>query len=298
MDGVVRNVHGPRKAFAVRESNLRVDRKHTSLFMDLDMTLRRDNAPVDRAMARRAVLLGNMLYGGRMGIASGSDINSVSKNFANPIIEQMRTTRLFPKMFMIVNNGGSVYAIEKGEIRHLYDETPLSAWEKEKIAYAVVKKTRLEMANGLLRREPKMYDRGTNVAIALLPGASPEERNAFDSDGSYREALMASLRLMLPQNLTVEKTGKTTITVRNHVDKLYAIEKLAGMNNWDLGFMIYLGDEMHPGGNDYPMVIGSEKHGIQSVEVNSPEDTRRIMAVIMGIQRYLDRIDDFKHNAR
>jgi hypothetical protein len=42
--------------------------------------------------------------------------------------------------------------------------------------------------------------------------------------------------------------------------------------------MLYIGDALFPGGNDYPV----EQAGVASIAVRDPEDTRRVVQTIIA----------------
>ena len=49
--------------------------------------------------------------------------------------------------------------------------------------------------------------------------------------------------------------------------------------------MIYIGDALFPGGNDYP----AEKAGVDSIPVKGPEETKRVIKIIIACLSDCDR---------
>ena len=66
--------------------------------------------------------------------------------------------------------------------------------------------------------------------------------------------------------------GATSIDVtRPGIDKAYGIGKLRDTLRVSLKDMVYIGDALFPGGNDYP----AEQVGVVSIPVKGPDDTKR-----------------------
>ena len=73
--------------------------------------------------------------------------------------------------------------------------------------------------------------------------------------------------------------GATSIDVTNHgIDKAYGIRKLRDILGISIEEMIFIGDALFPGGNDYP----AEQAGVVSIRVRDPEETKRIIETIIA----------------
>ena len=257
----------------------------TLALFDVDGTLREQDRHMGAEMARDFIALASSLEDGRIGVVSGASVRSLNTNFVIPLVAQMREVGFYPNVWAVANGGSRVMAVRAGQLVHEYDEPSLSGYEKMKIIDAVQKKGMIEMLGGVLRKTPRIYDRGSQMAIALIPDATSEERSGFDPDGTYRDTWIADLTNLVPKTLIVERSGRTTVTVRNSVDKLFAVEELAKRNGWDLSRLVYVGDEMHKGGNDYPMVRGAERYGYSCVVVSGPAETEIAMSTLMELRR-------------
>jgi hydroxymethylpyrimidine pyrophosphatase-like HAD family hydrolase len=72
--------------------------------------------------------------------------------------------------------------------------------------------------------------------------------------------------------------GATSIDVtRPGIDKAYGIGKLRDILGISLKQMIYIGDALFPGGNDYP----AEQAGVVSIPVRGPSETKRVVEAII-----------------
>jgi hypothetical protein len=73
--------------------------------------------------------------------------------------------------------------------------------------------------------------------------------------------------------------GATSIDVtRPGIDKAYGIKKLTNVLGISSSQMVYIGDALFAGGNDYPV----EQVGVTSIAVRDPEDTRRVVQTIIA----------------
>ena len=73
--------------------------------------------------------------------------------------------------------------------------------------------------------------------------------------------------------------GATSIDVTKHgIDKAYGIRKLQDVLNITIEEMIFIGDALFPGGNDYP----AKEAGVVSIRVRDPNETKRVVETIIA----------------
>ena len=73
--------------------------------------------------------------------------------------------------------------------------------------------------------------------------------------------------------------GATSIDVtRPGIDKAYGIRKLHEMLGVEIADMVFVGDAIFPGGNDYP----AKQAGVLSIEVRDPHETKRVIEAIIA----------------
>jgi hypothetical protein len=73
--------------------------------------------------------------------------------------------------------------------------------------------------------------------------------------------------------------GATSIDVtKPGIDKAYGIKKLKEILNISLPEMIFIGDALFPGGNDYP----AEQTGVVSIPVKGPAQTKCVVQAIIA----------------
>ena len=72
-------------------------------------------------------------------------------------------------------------------------------------------------------------------------------------------------------------SGSTSIDVtRPGIDKAYGVKKLHETLDIAIADMIFVGDALFPGGNDYP----AKQAGAESIRVRDPHETKRVIEAI------------------
>ena len=73
--------------------------------------------------------------------------------------------------------------------------------------------------------------------------------------------------------------GTTSIDItKPGIDKAYGIRKLRDILGISLEEMIYIGDALFVGGNDYP----AEEAGVVSIRIRDPRETKRVTETIIA----------------
>lgn len=119
-------------------------------------------------------------------------------------------------------------------------------------------------------RGERIEDRGSQITYSALgQQALVADKKAWDPDGSRREALRAAVAAKLPQ-LEVRAGGSTSIDITAPgIDKAYGMQSLAEQTGVGLDEMLFIGDRLMPGGNDYPVL----ELGVATHAVTGPADT-------------------------
>jgi len=73
--------------------------------------------------------------------------------------------------------------------------------------------------------------------------------------------------------------GATSIDVTlPGIDKAYGIRKLQEILGIAIAEMVYVGDALFPGGNDYP----AREAGVVSIQVRDPNETKRVIEALIA----------------
>jgi len=122
-------------------------------------------------------------------------------------------------------------------------------------------------------------DRGSQVTFSALGQQAPlEEKEKWDPDFAKRKKITAILEKLIPE-FSIRMGGATSIDVtKPGIDKAYGIGKLRDTLHISLKEMVYIGDALFPGGNDYP----AEQAGVVSIPVKGPDDTNLVIKSILA----------------
>jgi HAD superfamily hydrolase (TIGR01484 family) len=122
-------------------------------------------------------------------------------------------------------------------------------------------------------------DRGSQITYSALGQQAPlKEKVKWDADFAKRTKIKEILEVLIP-DFSVRIGGATSIDItKPGIDKAYGIRKLKDILGVPLKEMIYVGDALFPGGNDYP----AEQAGVISFPVRSPNETRRVIEAIIA----------------
>jgi len=105
-----------------------------------------------------------------------------------------------------------------------------------------------------------------------------EAKEKWDPDFAKRKKIKAILDTLIPK-FSVRLGGATSIDVtKPGIDKAYGIKKLRDILGISLKEMIYVGDALFVGGNDYP----AKQAGVVSIPVRGPSETKRVIEAILA----------------
>lgn len=125
-------------------------------------------------------------------------------------------------------------------------------------------------------------DRESQITYSALgQQATPEDKYAWDPDGKKKLAIRDLAAQSLPE-LEVRAGGTTSIDVtRIGIDKAYGMQKLIEELSISKDEILFFGDKLQEGGNDYPV----KAFGIDSLEVTHWDDTvGRLQAILLAIK--------------
>ena len=235
---------------------------------DLDGTLAESKQPLQEPMGEA---LANLLDVAHVAVISGGDWPQFEKQVASRLPERADRT----KLWLMPTTGTKLYRFD-GEWRAVYAEL-FEEDEKQKILKAFDES--LE-ATGFVPEKTwgeRIEDRGSQITFSALGQEAPiDAKHSWDPDFAKRKVIQADLRKRLP-GLSINMGGATSIDItREGVDKAYGLKKLNEASGIALDKMMFIGDAIFPGGNDYP----AEQLGLDVVKVKNVDGT---LAAIAGI---------------
>jgi phosphomannomutase len=172
------------------------------------------------------------------------------------------------------------YDVSKKDWAMQYAED-LTAGEKAQIIAALEQTAK---ASGLWPESPYgdvIEDRNSQVSISFLGQLAPpdEKYKWVEKHNDERLAVRAAAADLLP-DFEVRAGGSTTIDVtRIGIDKAYGMHKLLQTLEISKDDVLFFGDKLQVGGNDYPV----KAMGIDSLEVDRWQDTVLAVQAILHV---------------
>jgi phosphomannomutase len=167
---------------------------------------------------------------------------------------------------------------ENTDWKEIYSED-FTTEEREKILSSLEKA--IEVADFKIEKlwGDQVEDRGGQITFSALGQQAPlEEKLKWDPDLAKRKKIKAILDKSIPE-FSVRTGGSTSIDItKPGIDKAYGIRKLRDLLGISLEEMIFIGDALYVGWNDYP----AEQAGVVSIPVKDPDETKRITQAIIA----------------
>ena len=157
----------------------------------------------------------------------------------------------------------------------------LSEDEKKQIV-AVLEECAKE--TGLWEEKPYgeiIEDRGSQVTYSALGQQAPPEKKYewAEKNADAKVKLREMVAERLPQ-LEVRLGGTTSVDItRIGIDKAYGMEKLIQALEIDKDDILFIGDKLMEGGNDYPV----KAMGIDTIAVDGWEETALVLEGVLGV---------------
>jgi len=237
---------------------------------DLDGTLAESKSPLDGEMA---TLLRSLLGIVRVAVISGGGWPQFEKQVLSHLPHDGSLTNLF----LLPTCGTRFYRYDGGW-RELYAEN-FTVSEKEKVIHSLQEAVRVVGFQTEKSWGEVIEDRGSQITFSALGQLAPlEEKNKWDPDFMKRRKIKALLDTMLPE-FSVRLGGSTSIDVtKAGIDKAYGVRKLRDLLGISLNDMIFIGDALFPGGNDFP----AKQAGVASIAVRGPSETKPVIEAIIA----------------
>jgi phosphomannomutase len=204
------------------------------------------------------------------------------EQFQEQVINRLHVEpRLLNKLHLMPTCGTRYYRYDASEKAwDLQYAEDLSSEQKTKIQ-EVLESSAKEL--GYWEANPAgdiIEDRGSQITFSALgQKATPEDKYAWDPSGEKKLAL----RDLAAQSLAgfeVRAGGSTSIDItRIGIDKAYGMQKLIEALDVSKDDILFFGDKLQEGGNDYPV----KAFGIDSLEVSEWEDTVARLETILQV---------------
>jgi HAD superfamily hydrolase (TIGR01484 family) len=240
------------------------------IVFDLDGTLAASKSSLDPEMAS---LLHDLLGIVKVAVISGGAWLQFEKQVLSNLPQDESLAKL-----SILPTCGTQFFQYTGVWKRLYAED-FTADEKEKIVTSLKKAIATAGFEVAKTWGETIEDRGSQITYSALGQQAPlEEKEKWDSDFAKRKSIKTILDTLIPE-FSVRIGGATSIDVtKPGIDKAYGIKKLRDILGISVKEMIYIGDALFVGGNDYP----AEQAGVISIPVQGSNETKRVIEAIIA----------------
>lgn len=237
------------------------------IIFDLDGTLSESKMPMDAEMAE---LFTKLLRRKKVAVTSGGGWRQFETQFLHGLPAM---SEFFNNLSLLPTSGTKLYSW-KGAWQEQYSQD-LSADEKEKIMSALkamLKITGYDKADKLYGQQ--IEDRGSQITFSGLGQQAPVElKIKWDPDRKKRERVQSILQAKIPE-FDIRVGGSTSVDItRRGVNKAYGIRKIEKILNIPADKILFIGDALFRGGNDYP----ARSTGVDCVQVKGPEEVKRMI---------------------
>jgi HAD superfamily hydrolase (TIGR01484 family) len=240
------------------------------IVFDLDGTLAESKASLDPEMGG---LLNALLRIVKVSVISGGDWSQFEKQVLGHLTNDDRLKNLS----LLPTCGTRFYKYDTSWVK-LYSED-FTGDEKKKIISSLKQATKSPEVKPRKTWGDLIEDRGSQITFSGLGQLAPlAEKKRWDPDFKKRKRIETILTKLIPE-FSVRLGGATSIDVtKPGIDKAYGIRKLRDILGISIKEMIFIGDAIFPGGNDYP----PEEAGVFSIEVKDPHETKRVIEAIVA----------------
>ncbi|MEM0154808.1 MAG: HAD-IIB family hydrolase [Methanothrix sp.] len=241
---------------------------------DLDGTLAISKSALDDMMAQTIAKLLRIM---KFAVISGGNI----AQFEKQLLAHLKCDKkLLQNLYLFPTNATAFYKMHNSVPVLVYAEN-LTKREKSEIISAM--ESALEEAGF---SPEKTYgeiieDRGTQITFSALGQNAPIElKSKWDPERKKRAGIKKLMEKRL-RGFQISIGGTTSIDIsRKGIDKAYGIKKITEVLGYKKEEMLYVGDSLFKGGNDYPAATA----GVTCISVKSIDDTRALLERVIKIK--------------
>ncbi|MEO6980305.1 MAG: HAD-IIB family hydrolase [Mucilaginibacter sp.] len=240
------------------------------IVFDLDGTLAESKAAIDKDMAVR---LAALLTVAKAAVISGGDW----PQFQKQVLAHLPQSAKLKNLSILPTCGTKFYQYKTGW-KLLYAENFTDS-QKQKIVASLNEAVDASGYKAEKTWGDTIEDRGSQVTYSALgQAAALDEKKKYDPDFKKRGKIKKHLDKLIPE-FAVNLGGATSIDVtKKGIDKKYGMHKLHQVLDIKISEMIFIGDAIFPGGNDYP----AKQSGAFSVCTKDADETKKIIEGIIG----------------
>lgn len=245
---------------------------------DLDGTLALSKSPMEKDMAE---VLSSWLSKRSFAVISGGEFLQMKEQ----IIRKLPLETNLKNLYFFPTNGATCFAYDEHEWKQLYKDE-LNDEEEKKIFKAI--KQAMQESKILIPMTfgEQIQNRRGQITLSVLGQNAPLSKKIdWDPDQKLRKLIVFHLKPLIPE-FTISIAGTTSIDVtKKDIDKAYALMKLKEILGLTAEDILFLGDALFEGGNDW----SAKKAGVDCIKVESPNETLEI--ITKELCQYFDQED-------
>jgi len=253
----------------------RVDyRSKRIIIADLDGTLSEDRGEIT---AKTAELINTLLEGRAFAVITAARYTRLNSQVVK-VLSAAGGKKLFTKMYLLPQSATRMHIFAKGRWKRIYAEN-LSVAERTRIKTALRECIRT-LGYGSGKTYGKVVDdRISQISFAALGQKAPLElKKRWDPTGKKRARIAKFLEERIP-GFGIGIGGVSTVDItKKGRDKSYGIRMITKHLGYKKVEMLYIGDRLITGGNDYPV----RAEGVDCVQVNGPSETNKVLNEIIN----------------
>lgn len=246
---------------------------------DLDDTLAPSKSTVP---ARMLDLLAELTSLVDVAVISGARLEQFTGQLIDPL--RARSQHAVSRVHLLPTCGARYVRLQGGELEPVYSRE-LDSSTRSRVARVLEAEAR---RLGLWEAEPwgeVIEDRGAQITFSALGQHAPLAlKEEWDPSGDKRKALCAAVGARL-DGLEVRAGGSTSVDITEQgIDKAFGMRELSRHTAIPPERMLFFGDRLDEGGNDYPVRMV----GVPCRQVSSWEDTATQVAQLVEAMRARD----------
>jgi len=241
------------------------------IVFDLDGTLAESKAAIDKDMV---TILHALLDVAKVAIISGGDW----PQFEKQVLAKLGDVKQLKNLSILPTCGTKFYRYKKSSWVKIYSED-FTPDEKNEIIDSLHKAVEQTHIDPEKTWGQQIEDRGSQITFSALGQKAPlDAKKIWDPKFAKRKKIKTKLSFSIPQ-FSVNLGGTTSVDItKPGIDKAYGIKKLKEILGIKKSEMLFIGDAIFPGGNDYP----AKTAGVTSVCIKDPDETKRVVEGIIA----------------
>jgi len=247
--------------------------KKKVIIFDLDGTLTKSKSDLDKEMAK---LIAELLRQRYVAVTSGCSFHQFENQFLSKLPKGSNRSNLF--LFPTCSASGYYYDGKKGRYYRAYSNLmPKQAVKRILKSFdAVFAET--GYSHPKRTYGPVFENRGSQLTFSALGQQAPLRfKRKWDPDQQKRLMIRSRLQPRLPHfEITIGGTTSIDVT-REGVNKTLCVRKLNERLHVNWKKMLFVGDALFKGGNDYIM----KSTGVQCIPVSDPAETKELVGRVI-----------------